>query len=105
MPVFHDSHINSPTPKSNHEKEEEELLLDSDASSVDYRASWASERRLSMGNVSVTDMYLESFYGDDMNDQVDTGDESPGRRTVEEGPLVPKSLRKTKKIGDRLANV
>lgn len=105
MPVFHDSHINSPTPKSNHEKEEEELLLDSDASSVDYRASWASERRLSMGNVSVTDMYLESFYGDDMNDQVDTGDESPGRRTVEEGPLVPKSLRKTKKIGDRLVNV
>lgn len=108
MSVSHDSHINSPSPKSNHEKEEEELLLDSDASSVDsgdYRASWGSERRLSMGNVSVTDMYLESFYGDDMNDQVDTGDESPGRRTVEEGRLVPKSLRKTKKIGDRLANV
>lgn len=110
MSVFHDSHINSPSPKSNHEKEEEEeLLLDSDASSVDsgdYRASWGSERRLSMGNVSVTDMYLESFYGDDMNDQVGTGDKSPGRRTVEDdGPLVPKSLRKTKKIGDRSANV
>lgn len=59
-----------------------------------------------MGNVSVTDMYLESFYGDDMNDQVGTGDKSPGRRTVEDdGPLVPKSLRKTKKIGDRSANV
>ncbi|KAE8538488.1 hypothetical protein D1P53_004848 [Cryptococcus gattii VGV] len=110
MSVFHDSHIDSPSPKSNHEKEEEELLLDSDASSVDsgdYRASWGNERRLSMGNVSVTDMYLESFYGDDMNDQVvDTGDKSPGRRTVEDdGPLVPKSLRKTKKIGDRLVNV
>lgn len=82
--------------------------MDSDASSVDsgdYRASWGNERRLSMGNVSVTDMYLESFYGDDMNDQVDTGDKSPGRRTVEDGPLLPKSLRKTKKIGDRLVNV
>lgn len=113
MSVFHDSHIDSPSPKSNHEKEEEEeeeLLLDSDASSVDsggdYRASWGSERRFSMGNVSVTDMYLESFYGDDMNDQVGTGDKSPGRMTVEDdGPLVPKSLRKTKKIGDRLVNV
>lgn len=110
LSVFHDSHIDSPSPKSNREKEkeEEELLMDSDASSVDsgdYRASWGSERRLSMGNVSVTDMYLESFYGDDMNDQVDTGDKSPGRRTVEDGPLLPKSLRKTKKIGDRLVNV
>lgn len=110
MTVFHDSHINSPTPKSNHEKEEEEeeLLLDSDASSVDsgdYQSSWASERWLCMGNVSVTDMYLESFYGDDMNDQVDTGDKSRGRRTVEDGSVVPKSLRKTKKIGDWLGNV
>ncbi|OXL09405.1 hypothetical protein C348_02446 [Cryptococcus neoformans Gb118] len=105
MSVFHGSHIGSPSPKNKQGKEVEELLLDSDdAGSVDegdYRTSFGSVRRLSEGNSSVTDMYLESFYGDDVNGQ-DTTDESPGLRIAEDGPLLPKSLRKTKKIGDRL---
>lgn len=107
MSVFHGSHIGSPSPKNKHGKEEEELLLDSDADSNvdsgDYRTLFGSVRRLSEGNSSVTDMYLESFYSDDVNGQ-DTRDESPEPRIVEDGPLLPKSLslRKTRKVGDRL---
>lgn len=71
MFVFYGLYIGLFLFKNKYGKEEEELLLDSDVDSNvdsgDYRILFGSVRRFSEGNLLVMDMYLESFYSDDVN--------------------------------------